>query len=262
MARKYTRDNRGRFASGGGGATARGGRLRTAGGNKRATQTMKGVKRASPDGAIRATDVGKAKVHNFMSKMVENNQDRYDRAAIARNRFPRAENKTTRLIAAQIRVDGQKRVRSAQPQVQTKPKGVRTVVTPTGQGPAADAATRAKTKAAIRRAGGAKAVETQASQKRIQQGRVMDTMSAKGRGPKTPMQRVNQKITRNDYVRNNPTSVTSTQYSKAVRSSLTLRDAKAFLTTGKPQHTKGSYKSNKAANGIIRNAQKLRAGRK
>lgn len=41
MTRKYTRDNRGRFASGGGGATARGGRLRTAGGNKRATQTMK-----------------------------------------------------------------------------------------------------------------------------------------------------------------------------------------------------------------------------
>jgi hypothetical protein len=41
MARKYNRDNRGRFASGGGGATARGGRLRTASGNKRATQTMK-----------------------------------------------------------------------------------------------------------------------------------------------------------------------------------------------------------------------------
>lgn len=41
MARKYTRDNRGRFASSGSGATARGGRLRTASGNKRATQTMK-----------------------------------------------------------------------------------------------------------------------------------------------------------------------------------------------------------------------------
>jgi hypothetical protein len=41
MARKYTRDNRGRFASGGGGATARGGRLKTASGNKRKTQTMK-----------------------------------------------------------------------------------------------------------------------------------------------------------------------------------------------------------------------------
>jgi hypothetical protein len=40
MARKYSRDNRGRFASGGGGATARGGRLKTAAGNKRKTQTM------------------------------------------------------------------------------------------------------------------------------------------------------------------------------------------------------------------------------
>ncbi len=40
MARKYSRDNRGRFASSGTGATARGGRLRTASGGKRATQTM------------------------------------------------------------------------------------------------------------------------------------------------------------------------------------------------------------------------------
>lgn len=39
MARRYARDNRGRFASTG--ATARGGRLRTAAGNKRATQTTK-----------------------------------------------------------------------------------------------------------------------------------------------------------------------------------------------------------------------------
>ena len=41
MARKYSRDNRGRFASAGTGATARGGRLRTASGGKRATQTSK-----------------------------------------------------------------------------------------------------------------------------------------------------------------------------------------------------------------------------
>ena len=40
MARKYARDNRGRFASKGTGATARGGRLKTASGNKRQTQTM------------------------------------------------------------------------------------------------------------------------------------------------------------------------------------------------------------------------------
>lgn len=39
MARRYSRDNRGRFSSTG--ATARGGRLRTAAGNKRATQTTK-----------------------------------------------------------------------------------------------------------------------------------------------------------------------------------------------------------------------------
>jgi hypothetical protein len=39
MARRYTRDNRGRFSSFG--ATARGGRLATASGNKRATQTAR-----------------------------------------------------------------------------------------------------------------------------------------------------------------------------------------------------------------------------
>lgn len=39
MARKYTRDNRGRFASVG--ATARGGRLKTAGGGRRQAQTMR-----------------------------------------------------------------------------------------------------------------------------------------------------------------------------------------------------------------------------
>jgi len=59
MARRYSRDNRGRFASGGSssggggkvGATARGGRLRTAAGNKRATQTTKAAA-AKPSGTV------------------------------------------------------------------------------------------------------------------------------------------------------------------------------------------------------------------
>jgi hypothetical protein len=59
MARRYSRDNRGRFASGGSssggggkvGATARGGRLKTAGGNKRATQTTKAAA-AKPSGTV------------------------------------------------------------------------------------------------------------------------------------------------------------------------------------------------------------------
>lgn len=51
MARKYSRDNRGRFATGGGGATARGGRLATASGGKRKTQTMK-AEGGQPAGTI------------------------------------------------------------------------------------------------------------------------------------------------------------------------------------------------------------------
>lgn len=50
MARRYARDNRGRFASSGSGATARGGRLKTASGNKRETQTMQAS--AAPKGTI------------------------------------------------------------------------------------------------------------------------------------------------------------------------------------------------------------------
>ena len=49
MARRYTRDNRGRFSTVG--ATARGGRLKTAAGNKRATQT-KGIGGGKPAGTI------------------------------------------------------------------------------------------------------------------------------------------------------------------------------------------------------------------
>lgn len=49
MARRYVRDNRGRFASVG--ATARGGRLRTAAGNKRDTQT-KAISGGKPGGTV------------------------------------------------------------------------------------------------------------------------------------------------------------------------------------------------------------------
>lgn len=59
MARKYTRDNRGRFASTGTGATARGGRLKTASGNKRETKkiaAMSGDRMSSvPKGTIGRT---------------------------------------------------------------------------------------------------------------------------------------------------------------------------------------------------------------
>jgi len=49
MARRYTRDNRGRFSSVG--ATARGGRLATASGNKRTTQTAK-LSGGGPKGTV------------------------------------------------------------------------------------------------------------------------------------------------------------------------------------------------------------------
>ena len=50
--RKYVRDNRGRFATTG--ATARGGRLKTASGKKRAVQTVKAKTGGKPAGALKA----------------------------------------------------------------------------------------------------------------------------------------------------------------------------------------------------------------
>ena len=50
--RKYVRDNRGRFATTG--ATARGGRLKTASGKKRAAQTVKAKTGGKPSGALKA----------------------------------------------------------------------------------------------------------------------------------------------------------------------------------------------------------------
>jgi len=60
--RKYVRDNRGRFATTG--ATARGGRLKTKSGKKRATQTVKAKTGGKPSGAIKGKikrDPGAAK---------------------------------------------------------------------------------------------------------------------------------------------------------------------------------------------------------
>ena len=112
MARTYRRDARGRFAGGGfsGQSGGRGARLK-GGGAKRSGggAIAKGTKRVSPSGAIRATDVVKAKMDNARSKMVEKNQDRYDRYAISVGKFPRAENATRRRIAAQNRIARQKR---------------------------------------------------------------------------------------------------------------------------------------------------------
>ena len=55
MARRYVRDNRGRFATTG--ATARGGRLRTASGNKRKAQTIKAATGEPKRGTIKRSTI-------------------------------------------------------------------------------------------------------------------------------------------------------------------------------------------------------------
>lgn len=77
MARRYARDNKGRFASAGTGATARGGRLRTAAGNKRATvKANPGVSSGRissvPKGAVGKT--GSARSANQISRGTSSEQ--------------------------------------------------------------------------------------------------------------------------------------------------------------------------------------------
>ncbi len=108
MARRYTRDNRGRFSSTG--ATARGGRLRTAAGNKRATQVQSGPKRTTPSGAIRKTDVVTARTQNAISRNIERrNKAGLNPATAAK------ENQATRVARAERRIAGK-----AKPQVSSE----------------------------------------------------------------------------------------------------------------------------------------------
>ena len=108
MARRYARDNRGRFSSTG--ATARGGRLATASGNKRATQVQSGPKRTTPSGAIRKTDVVTARTQNAISRNIERrNKAGLNPATAAK------ENQATRVARAERRIAGK-----AKPQVSSE----------------------------------------------------------------------------------------------------------------------------------------------
>ena len=82
--RRYTRDNRGRFASVG--ATARGGRLRTEAGNKRATVTGK-IEGAVPKGTV-AKPRGMAPDKNAAVKIATNQRLRARAAARAQAAAP------------------------------------------------------------------------------------------------------------------------------------------------------------------------------
>ena len=79
--------------------------MRTASGGKRATQTSKMTRRSSTSGAIRTTDVNKARASNWASKNVERRN-----AAGLNGKNPRGqENSAKRLARAESRVLGQAR---------------------------------------------------------------------------------------------------------------------------------------------------------
>lgn len=90
MARRYSRDNRGRFSSAG--ATARGGRLATASGNKRATQTAK-LSGSSPKGTVgkpKGLKAGAAKQKATNAGTKLSREARMTRAAATATRIAKA----------------------------------------------------------------------------------------------------------------------------------------------------------------------------
>lgn len=106
MARKYARDNRGRFASKGAGATARGGRLKTAGGNKREAQNIAALSSdrmsSVPKGAIGKTRKQRdiTMIDRPQGQRVAYNQGRaQQKAAIAARKAPSTKKAPTKLQA-------------------------------------------------------------------------------------------------------------------------------------------------------------------
>lgn len=116
---RLARDNSGRITGvGKNGATARGGRLRTAAGNQRGAVLEPVKKRQSPSGAIRRTDINKARIHNAVSKMAE----KRNKSGL-NNPVRKIEDNAARLKAASKRIAGQNRARPAAPaKPTTKPK--------------------------------------------------------------------------------------------------------------------------------------------
>lgn len=105
---RLTRDNSGRITGTGDGATARGGRLRTAGGKQRGKVMAKGTKRAAGAGMIRKSDVERARMDNSTSKNIERRNKSGENPPWAGR-----ENSGSRLRRAKARIAQQKRKPSA-----------------------------------------------------------------------------------------------------------------------------------------------------
>lgn len=240
MARRYSRDNKGRFAPAGTGATARGGRLRTASGNKRATQVKSGSKRATPSGAIRKTDVVAARTQNAISRNIE----RRNKAGVNPPTAAK-ENQATRVARAERRIAGQKR--NAKPNaVESKPQ-----VSSARQAATDRLKVKTQTRRAMRADRASVVTPGQRSRLETRKGttmraqRVSNTIPksaarTKGNEPAQVAKRANRKaisaerqLARNLELRRRGQLVNSKSDVKTLKSSITLKKAKNYLATGK-----------------------------
>ncbi len=98
------------------GATARGVRLRTAAGNQRGAVLDRMKKRQSSSGAIKRSDINKARIHNTVSKMAE----KRNKSGL-NNPVRKIEDSAARLKAASKRIAGQDRARPVAVAAAAKP---------------------------------------------------------------------------------------------------------------------------------------------
>jgi hypothetical protein len=215
--RKYVRDNRGRFATTG--ATARGGRLKTAGGKKRATQTVKAKTNGKPGGTLKAKPRSEGQKY---AKRVQAGKDLKRSQLTARQKKFFAETQK-RLDAAPL---AQSRA--------AKPANLS----------ARDAATaRLEIKTATRRklrADRSSVIPANPKARRVQGARISSTVAkkarAKGNAPATIANRIKRKSAVNKANLKENTrygNVTdSKRYMRQVKTSTTLDRAQNYLKTG------------------------------
>jgi hypothetical protein len=233
--RKYVRDNRGRFATTG--ATARGGRLKTASGKKRAAQTVKAKTGGKPSGALKAKP--RSEGQKYAGRVQAGKDLKRSQSVASQKKF---------LAKTQKRLD-------AAPLAQSRAAAKPAAAKPTS---ARDAATaRLKIKTATRRklkADRSSVIPANPKARRVQSARIGSTVAkkarAKGNAPATIANRVRRKAAVNKAnLKENTRYGNATdgkRYVRQVKTSMTLDRAQNFLKTGKLPGKDNSIKAQRA----------------
>jgi hypothetical protein len=227
---RITRDNSGKITGvGKNGATARGGRLRTAAGNQRGAVLDRMKRRQSPAGTIRASDAAMARVANSASKRIERRNKSGENPPWAGR-----ENSGSRLRRAKARIADQKaRQGGAQPPMR-----------PVSAGKLSRA--KARTKAVEGRGQRIQQAILSTQDSPVAAG--MRYAAARAAGTPIPKRELNR-LTRD-----------MRSYQKALRSTMTAQRAMAFYGKSKPKPAAPKQAKAARPSGTIRKPQGLKPG--